>query len=52
VYQPNPENIAIYDRLFKLYRRLHDAFGTTDFAENHFFVMKELLEIKRQTTRA
>jgi L-ribulokinase len=52
VYEPNPENKASYDRLFRLYRRLHDSFGTTDFAENHFTVMKELLEIKRQTIRA
>jgi len=52
VYQPNPENKAVYDRLFRLYRRLHDSFGTTDFAENQFSVMKELLEIKRQTIRA
>lgn len=51
VYQPNPENKAIYDRLFALYKRMHDAFGTKDFAENHFSVMKELLEIKRQTTQ-
>ncbi|NQT82054.1 ribulokinase [bacterium] len=52
VYQPNADNRAIYDRLFNLYRRLHDAFGTKDFSENHFSVMKELLEIKRQTTAA
>ncbi len=52
VYRPNPENKAAYDRLFRLYRRLHDSFGTKDFAENHFPVMKELLEIKRQTAHA
>jgi len=46
------QNKAVHDRLFRLYRRLHDAFGTTDFAENQFSVMKELLEIKRQTIRA
>jgi len=52
VYRPNPENKAVYDKLFKLYRRLHDSFGTKDFGENHFSVMKELLEIKRQTAQA
>lgn len=52
VYQPNLQNKGIYDRLFKLYKRLHDAFGTKELAENHFSVMKELLEIRRETTQA
>lgn len=51
-YEPIPENKATYDRLFRLYRRLHDSFGTTEFAENHFSVMKELLEIRRQASQA
>jgi L-ribulokinase len=51
VYTPDPKNAAVYDILFKLYRRLHDAFGTKDLSENHFSVMKDLLEIKRQTTQ-
>jgi len=52
VYRPDLNSKAIYGRLFKLYRRLHDSFGTRDFVENHFSVMKELLEIKRQTAQA
>ncbi len=52
VYKPNAKNKTVYDRVFKLYRRLHDSFGTKDFGENHFSVMKDLLEIKRQTTQA
>lgn len=47
VYTPNPANRTVYDRLYALYRRLHDAFGTRDFTENLHGVMKELLEIKR-----
>ena len=27
VFKPIPKNAAVYDRLFKLYRQLHDAFG-------------------------
>ncbi len=27
VYRPIPENVAVYDRLFAEYRRLHDLFG-------------------------
>ena len=28
VYQPNPKNVALYDALYREYRRLHDYFGT------------------------
>ncbi|HUV05702.1 MAG TPA: ribulokinase [Armatimonadota bacterium] len=47
VYMPNPANRHVYDRLYGLYRRLHDAFGTKGFNESLYGVMKELLEIKR-----
>ncbi len=49
VYTPNPEAQAVYDRLYAIYRRLHDAFGTRDYSESLFGVMKELLDIKRNT---
>ena len=47
VYTPNPSNRAVYDKLYTLYRQLHDAFGTRDYSGNLFNVMKNLLEIKR-----
>jgi len=47
VYTPNAPNRQIYDRLYTLYRRLHDAFGTKGFGGNLHSVMKDLLEIKR-----
>jgi len=47
VYTPNPANRQVYDRLYALYRKLHDAFGTHDFTGNLHGVMKELLEVKR-----
>ena len=47
VYTPIPENCKVYDRLFALYRQLHDEFGVWEYNENLFGVMKELLEIKR-----
>jgi L-ribulokinase len=47
VYTPNPGNVKVYDRLYTLYRKLHDAFGTRSFSENLYPVMKDLLEIKR-----
>lgn len=47
VYTPNPEAQAVHNRLYALYRRLHDAFGTRDYSESLYGIMKELLEIKR-----
>ena len=52
VYTPNPASRQVYDRLYALYRRLHDAFGTKGFNESLYGVMKELLEIKRSAVNA
>ena len=45
-FNPIPENVRVYEELFVLYRRLHDVFGTRDYAENQFNVMKDLLQIR------
>ena len=45
-YEPNPENVAVYDRLYIIYRKLHDAFGTKTYEESLYAVMKELLSIR------
>ena len=42
VYKPIPENVAVYDKLFAEYRKLHDYFGRGDND-----VMKRLKEIKK-----
>jgi L-ribulokinase len=44
-FTPIPENVAIYDKLFALYRQIHDGFGTS-VTDNFFNVMKDLLAIK------
>jgi hypothetical protein len=53
VYEPIITNQEIYERLFVLYQRLHDLFGTKEYAENQFDLMKELIairgEVRRQT---
>jgi L-ribulokinase len=46
VYTPNPEAHAVYQQLYKLYRDIHDAFGTPDWNGNLFHVMKQLLDIR------
>ncbi len=48
VYEPVPENVAVYERLFGLYRRLHDIFGTREYAENQYDVMKALIAIREE----
>ena len=46
VFTPNPEHRATYDRLYGLYRRLHDAFGVEGTRGDMYGVMKELLDIR------
>ncbi len=51
-YQPIPANVAVYERLFGLYRRMHDLFGTKTYADNQFNVMKELIAIRENVSKA
>jgi L-ribulokinase len=44
-FQPIPENVAVYNELFQLYKQTHDAFGTTTTA-GLGNVMKDLLRIR------
>ena len=46
VFQPDPDSQYTYDRLYALYRRLHDAFGVKEARVDLFDVMKELLQIR------
>ncbi len=46
VFQPDPESQQIYDRLFALYRQIHDAFGVKEARVDLYGVMKELLRIR------
>ena len=47
-YLPIPENQAVYDRLYLLYRQLHDAFGGVTRSADLSGVMKQLLQIKEE----
>lgn len=44
-YVPIPENVAVYEKLYQEYSRLHDYFGR---GENN--VMKHLKAIKEDVT--
>jgi L-ribulokinase len=49
-YVPDRQSVPVYNRLYKLYRRLYDAFGTREYADGLYDVMKELLRIRDQVT--
>ncbi len=42
VFEPNPDSQAVYNRLYPLYHRLHDAFGVRGSQPDLSGVMKEL----------
>ena len=46
-YYPIPANQQVYDKLYYLYRDLHDSFGGVNQATNLKNVMKDLIEIKQ-----
>ncbi|MHC4479498.1 MAG: ribulokinase [Planctomycetota bacterium] len=45
-YEPDADHVEVYDRLFSLYRRLHDVYGTTGCSDNLYDLMKELQNIR------
>jgi len=47
-YEPQPESRRIYNQIYALYRRLHDAFGGIDSASDLSTLMKDLIAIKEQ----
>jgi L-ribulokinase len=46
VFEPIPENQVAYDRLYALYRRLHDAFGVAGTQDDLSDLMKDLLNLR------
>lgn len=48
VYTPIAENVAVYEKLYSIYRMLHDAFGETGFSGSLSHVMKDLIAIRHE----
>ncbi|MFT3787200.1 MAG: ribulokinase [Tepidisphaeraceae bacterium] len=46
VYSPEPKAAAVYEKLFKLYRQVHDSFGVAGTKADISNVMKDLLTIR------
>ncbi len=52
-FKPRPEYHQVYRELYRLYRELHDAFGTRNWNGNLYHLMKDLLDIRdRQLEKA
>ena len=45
-YVPDPARAKTYEKVYALYRKLHDAFGTREYGGNLFDVMKGLLAVR------
>ena len=50
-YEPIPENVVVYSRLFNIYRDLHDAFGGVNRNADLSKLMKDLIRIREEQTR-
>lgn len=48
VFEPIPENVAVYKKLYDIYKQLHDAFGTEGAADPLYGVMKQLIAIRSE----
>ncbi len=48
VFRPRKPAAAVYADLYRLYRRLHDAFGTPDCRDGFHTLMKDLIAIRNR----
>jgi L-ribulokinase len=51
VFHPNKQSVAIYARLYPIYRKLHDAFGNTGWSGSLSSVMKDLIAIRHEVRK-
>jgi L-ribulokinase len=51
VFEPNQENHKIYNKLYQLYKQLHDGFGIKNTDTSLYNVMKDLLNIRDEVRR-
>ncbi len=48
VFEPDMTNHSVYSEMYRLYRQLHDAFGTPQWTGAMFNVMKDLISIRER----
>jgi L-ribulokinase len=47
-FQPNPRAHIVYQKIYSLYRKLHDSFGTPQSSGSLYGVMKDLIQIRTE----
>lgn len=47
IYQPNSRNVITYNKIYAIYKNLHDAFGIEGTKIEMYSVMKDLIKIKK-----
>jgi len=45
-FKPDAANHCVYEEIYLIYRKLHDAFGTAEWTGSLFSVMKDLLALR------
>lgn len=50
-FKPITAHHEVYKRLYVLYKQLHDAFGTKNYTQPLYHVMKDLLKIKEEVVK-
>ncbi len=51
-FKPQPRAAAVYDRIFKVYRMVHDALGTQEFKGDLYRIMKDMIAIRDEVRRS
>jgi L-ribulokinase len=52
IFTPDPQSQRVYNELYKLYHRLHDAFGVKGESDDLSDVMKKLLALRDEVRNA
>jgi L-ribulokinase len=51
-FEPEPEAVRVYDRLYRMYRELHDTFGGVPGTRGDLgTLMKRLLDLREAEAR-
>jgi L-ribulokinase len=51
ITNPDPRHHKIYQKMYTLYKKLHDAFGTKEWTGNLYNVMKDLIDLREKQRR-
>ena len=52
IYKPNKKAVAVYEKLYALYRELHDCFGVAGHRQSLYHMMKELIALRDAVRRS